>query len=146
MPQRHISFKSLSSNYNTRVLSVKVLQLYPFIALLGSTVSCPEPRLYTRVCPSIGQSVVLFWAGRDKPVNDLLHVCKLVQRWERADGLCWFSAQKSVSTVKKDFNPLSILTVSWQFPFSDGEQMGTTVLVRQVDCHHNISGVHSSPR
>ena len=41
-----------------------------------------EPRLYKRVCPSVGPSVgpsvMLLSAGRDEPANDLFRVYKLV--------------------------------------------------------------------
>ena len=45
-----------------------------------------EPRLYKRVCPSVGPSVgplvapsvMLLLAGRDEPANDLFCVYKLV--------------------------------------------------------------------
>ena len=37
-----------------------------------------EPRLYKRVCPSVGPSVMLLSAGRDEPANDLFCVYELV--------------------------------------------------------------------
>ena len=53
-----------------------------FVTLLFSC----EPRLYKRVCPSVGRSVgrsvgplvMLLSAGRDEPANDLFRVYELV--------------------------------------------------------------------
>ena len=54
-----------------------------------------EPRLYKRVCPSVGPSVrpSVRWsvgnafvsAGRDEPANDLFRVYELVQRCLKID-------------------------------------------------------------
>ena len=39
-----------------------------------------EPRLYKRVCPSVGPSVMLLSAGRDELANDLFRVYELVEQ------------------------------------------------------------------
>ena len=49
-----------------------------------------EPRLYKRVCPSVGPSVgplvMLLSAGRDEPANDLFRVYELVNSQTTTSG------------------------------------------------------------
>ena len=74
---------------HSKVLTLVFERSFFFLFLMiGGFIFSQEPRLYKRVCPSVGPSVgqsvgpsvgnAFVSAGRDEPANDLFRVYKLV--------------------------------------------------------------------